>query len=70
MDPSIMTPRQLWQAGLGALAEKLGPAGLVRFLELWEQGSGDYTRERHGWLDGLTVDDLAAEAARDDRPAS
>ena len=33
-----------------ALAHELGPVGMVRFLQQFETGRGDYTVEREGWL--------------------
>jgi hypothetical protein len=44
--------------GIEALAKALGPVGLVRFLQQFELGSGDYTRDREEWLKGLTVSDV------------
>jgi hypothetical protein len=38
-------------AGLEILAKELGPADYLRFLQQFEPGYGDYTSERHGWLD-------------------
>ena len=35
---------------LATLATVLGPVGMVRFLQQFETGSGDYTAERHQWL--------------------
>jgi hypothetical protein len=53
------------QEGLQALRERLGRADMIRFLQQFETGSGDYTRERHEWLDKLTLDDIEREASRE-----
>lgn len=45
-----MTPVEIRSRGLKALAEALGPVGMVRFLQQLDTGSGDYTREREQWL--------------------
>ena len=45
-----MTPETLRQAGLDALRPDLGAAGMVRFIQLFETGKGDYTAERWQWL--------------------
>ena len=37
---------EIRQAGLEALYRELGPVGMVRFLQQFENGSGDYTAER------------------------
>jgi hypothetical protein len=45
----------------GVLRQELGLDGLARFLRLCRAGSGDYTRDRHRWLDGATVQEIMAE---------
>ncbi|MGA9348731.1 MAG: hypothetical protein WBW48_08005 [Anaerolineae bacterium] len=45
--------------GLEALARELGPVGMVRFLQQFEIGRGDYSVERHLWLEELDVQTLA-----------
>lgn len=54
-----MTLNEIQQAGLAALSRELGPVGLVRFLQMFERGYGDYSQERSGWLDEQSVDDIA-----------
>ena len=49
---------ELYHAGVEALIERLGPADAYRFLHLFHAGHGDYTKERHQWLDKLTMDDI------------
>ncbi len=61
MKPSTMTLEQVRLTGLEALSRDLGPVGLVRFLQQFETGYGDYTTERHRWLGERTVQDLAQE---------
>ena len=57
---ATMTPETLRQAGLDALRRELGAAGMVRFLQQFEMGSGDYTAERWRWLSAeADVDSLA-----------
>jgi hypothetical protein len=45
--------------GIDALNEKLGPIGMVEFLRQFDSGYGDYTKERHKWLDGLTIEEIS-----------
>jgi hypothetical protein len=59
-----MTLEQIRLTGLQALARDLGPVGLVRFLQQFETGHGDYTAERRCWLGERTVQDLAQEIER------
>jgi hypothetical protein len=47
--------------GIDALTEKLGPIGMVEFMRQFDSGYGDYTKERHAWLDNLTVEDIHRE---------
>jgi hypothetical protein len=57
----IMTPVELRRQGLEALTKALGYVGMVRFLQQFDAGSGDYTQERHQWQDELTVADIMAQ---------
>jgi hypothetical protein len=59
MDIQKMTSEEIRQAGLEALVRELGPAGTVRFLQQFETGHGDYSTERHSWLDNIDVRTLA-----------
>jgi len=49
---------EIRQQGYKALIDALGVAGTLRFLQQLEVGYGDYTQERHQWLDQLTIDDF------------
>lgn len=56
-----MTPIELRRQGLAALHKELGYVGMVRFLNQFEAGSGDYTKDRHQWQDGLAVTDIVTQ---------
>ena len=47
--------------GIDALTEKLGPIGMIEFIRQFDSGYGDYTKERHTWLDKLTIEDISDE---------
>ena len=47
--------------GIDALTEKLGPIGMIEFMRQFDSGYGDYTKERHAWLDNLTIEDISNE---------
>ncbi|HEY5297886.1 MAG TPA: hypothetical protein VIK59_08160 [Verrucomicrobiae bacterium] len=51
MKTDTLNPVELRTAGCKALADALGPMGMARFLRQFEQGNGDYTRDRKKWLD-------------------
>ncbi len=53
-----LTQDEIYREGLQALRDRLGRAGMIRFLQQFETGQGDYARERHEWVDRLTLDDL------------
>jgi hypothetical protein len=54
-----MSLSEIRAAGLAALTRELGPVGMARFLQQFETGRGDYSREREIWLGGETVETLA-----------
>lgn len=49
---------EIKQGGYKALIDALGVAGTLRFLQQLGVGYGDYTKERHQWLDQLTIEDF------------
>ena len=51
--------------GLEALRERLGRADMVRFLQQFETGRGDYSKERHEWVDRVTLEDIGQMAGGD-----
>lgn len=53
-----MTLQELRREGLQALLDRLGPADAIRFLQSYDAGRGDYTRDRHQWLKEVTVCDV------------
>lgn len=54
----MMTPLEINRLGYKALTDTLGFDGMIRFLRQFEPGAGDYTKERHQWLDGFTSEDI------------
>ncbi len=61
MNATNMTLTQIREAGIKALARELGPVGMVRFLQQYETGQGNYTLERDEWLGEPEIDDLLEE---------
>lgn len=57
----MMTPVELNRKGFNALVNALGYADAIRFIRQFDNGSGDYTQERHQWLDPLTLEDIWAD---------
>lgn len=52
---------QIRQLGIEALTQALGPVGMVRFLQQFDTGSGDYTRDRDRVLGSPNVEDVLAQ---------
>jgi len=44
--------------GLKALSDKLGPVGMIKFIQMYSDGSGDYTKERSEKLKQLKKEEL------------
>ncbi|MBA3766332.1 MAG: hypothetical protein H0W99_04960 [Acidobacteria bacterium] len=64
MSTQELTQEQIRLIGLEVLARELGAAGLIRFLQMYEQGSGDYTRERADILSNQTAAQIAERIVR------
>jgi len=61
---TTMTLEQIREAGYRVLLRELGPVNLVRFLQQFETGYGDYTQERREWLDQYTIKEIAQDIQR------
>lgn len=46
----MKTISEIRKEGIQALTKSLGPVDMARFIQSFETGSGDYTKERHEWL--------------------
>ena len=58
MNAQTMSLEQIRIAGMEALARELGIVGMVRFLQQFETGHGDYSKDRHQWLDDQDLDTI------------
>ena len=54
-----MTDSEIYELGLEALFEKLGPDGTIRFLRQLEKAEGGYSVDRDQWLSAPDVETLA-----------
>jgi hypothetical protein len=61
MPAKTMALERVRIAGYQVLTRELGPVNLVRFLQQFETGYGDYTQERHQWLDRYTIEEIPQE---------
>ena len=60
--PTIHDPVQLREEGFAALVKVLGWVNAVRFMQQYERGQGDYTREREQFLPDWDAETLVQEA--------
>jgi hypothetical protein len=61
MDSAItepLTPNMIREKGIKALTKELGPVGMTYFIQQFDNGRGDYTKERAELLAGITREDV------------
>ncbi len=56
-----MSLKEVRTKGYKALFDALGPLGMLQFLQQFDKGSGDYTKERKEIFKNKTLDGIAAE---------
>ena len=54
----VLTLEQIRREGLEALRDRLGRAGMIRFLAQFDNGSGDYAKHRHEWVDRTSLAEI------------
>jgi hypothetical protein len=60
----MLTLEQIRSEGLKALRERLGRAGMIRFLSQFDNGTGDYTKDRHEWVDRTLLAEIRKSSRR------
>ena len=60
----VRTLNEIRKRGIEALAKALGPIGMVRFIQSFDLGKGDYTKERFQWLE-QDMDEIIDEIERE-----
>jgi hypothetical protein len=63
MTTTYLTPNEIRAIGFEALLRELGPAGTIRFIQQYETGRGDYTRDRRKWLPKKSVREIGKQIA-------
>jgi hypothetical protein len=56
-----MTDDVFERHALEVLRKELDPYGLTRFISTYRTGTGDYTRDRHKWQKGTTVQQIVED---------
>ena len=54
----MKTQNQIISQGYKALVDSLGVVDAIRFVQHFNPGYGNYTAERHQWLDRKSIDDV------------
>ncbi len=67
MTPIINDPVELRRRGFSALVDALGWVNAVRFIQQYEEGVGDYTRERLEFLPDWDAETLLRKAQELDK---
>ncbi|MBK1988985.1 hypothetical protein A0J48_015805 [Sphaerospermopsis aphanizomenoides BCCUSP55] len=57
----MKTQNEIIKQGYDALINSLGITDTIRFIQYFSPGKGDYTKERHQWLDEKTLTEVLAE---------
>jgi hypothetical protein len=58
------TPEEIRTKGLAVLKRELGVAGMFRFLQQFDRGNGNWARERHKWVDQISMQDIRKMAGK------
>jgi hypothetical protein len=65
MNTEYLTLHEIRTIGFEALLRELGPAGAIRFLQQYETGHGNYTRDRHKFLPKMSVEEIGKRIYKD-----
>lgn len=59
-----MSDEEFERRTLSAIEREFGLGGVARFVMAYRFGTGDYTRDRHLWQDGLKMGDVLADTKK------
>ena len=59
-----ITPEEIRTKGLAVLKRELGVAGMIRFLQQFDRGNGNWAKERHKWVDQISMQDIRKMAGK------
>lgn len=68
LNTQTLTLDEIRRLGNAALARELGPVGMIRYLQQFETGSGDYSKDRHQWLDTWNIDSMIEKIRERQKP--
>lgn len=58
MAVTVRELEKIRREGLKALKEKLGVDGMIKFIQMYSDGTGDYTKDREEILKDVTIEDF------------
>jgi hypothetical protein len=65
MKNKFLTPYEIRTIGFEILLRELGSAGAIRFIQQYESGHGDYTRDRKKTLPKKSVREIGTEIMKE-----
>ena len=57
LNVNLSNPIEIRNVGIKALQEALGPVGMVKFMQQYDMGYGDYTKEKQEQSD-ISLDEI------------
>ena len=57
LNVNLSNPVEIRNVGIKALQEALGPVGMVKFIQQYDMGYGDYTKEKQEQQD-ISLDEI------------
>ena len=58
MAVTVRELEKIRREGLKALKEKLGVDGMIKFIQMYSDGNGDYTKDREEILKDVTIEEF------------
>lgn len=58
MAVTVRELEKIRREGLKALKEKLGVDGMIKFIQMYSDGNGDYTKDREEILEDVTIEEF------------
>ncbi len=65
MNAEVRPLQQLNKQAIEILIREMGVVDAFRFLGQFDSGLGNYTEERHQWLDDLSLEDITSQIKTD-----
>lgn len=70
MNTEYLTLNEIRTIGFEALLRELGPVGAIRFIQQYETGRGNYTRDRRKFLPKKSVKEIGRQIIKERKAKS